>query len=94
NNSQDSRVWGALDPQRVVGRAFVLYWSTDPERAPGWVRRMPENWVKGFFQLFLGRPRLRRLGTWLARDYSSVYENGWSGEAHATASAERVLATE
>jgi len=83
NNSADSREWGSLDKSRVVGRAFVLYWSSDPDHAPGWVRRMPENWVKGFFQLFLGRPRLRRLGTWLAHDYTDSYETA----LHATATA-------
>jgi signal peptidase I len=73
NNSQDSRYWNELDPLRVVGRAFVLYWSTDPERAPRWVRNMGEGWVKGFLQLLFGRPRLGRLGTWLAKDYTSLY---------------------
>jgi len=73
NNSQDSRYWNELDPARVVGRAFILYWSTDPERSPGWVRNMGESWVKGFLQLFLGMPRLRRVGKWLATDYGEVY---------------------
>ena len=77
NNSQDSRYWNELDPHRVVGRAFVLYWSTDPGRAPGWVRSMSEGWVKGFLQLVLGRPRITRLGTWLAKNYSKVYEEGF-----------------
>jgi signal peptidase I len=76
NNSQDSRYWNELDPGRVVGRAFVLYWSTDPDRAPGWVRNMSDGWVKGFFQLVLGRPRLTRLGKWLAKDYTDVYALG------------------
>lgn len=74
NNSSDSRAWGSLEQSRVVGRAFVLYWSSDPDHAPRWVRNLPENWVKGFFQLFLGKPRLRRLGTWLAHDYSDIYD--------------------
>jgi signal peptidase I len=83
NNSHDSRFWPdpGLDEGRVVGRAFVLYWSTDPERAPGWVRTMSESWVKGFLQLFLGRPRLRRLGTWLATDYTDSYEKALTADS-------------
>lgn len=84
NNSEDSRVWGDLALDRVVGRAFVLYWSTDPERAPAFVRNMSESWVKGLFQIFFGRPRLRRFGTWLAKDYRPVYEQGFDERAHAT----------
>jgi signal peptidase I len=78
NNSMDSRYWGELPVNRVVGRAFVLYWSTDPDRAPGWVKRMDETWVKGFFSLFLGRPRFGRVGTWLAHDWSDTYATGWA----------------
>jgi signal peptidase I len=81
NNSQDSRVWGPLQKNRIVGRAFVLYWSTDPDKAPAWVRDMPETWVKGFFQLFLGRPRITRVGTWLARDYREGYRAGFGDAA-------------
>ncbi len=81
NNSMDSRYWGELDPTRVVGRAFVLYWSTDPDRAPGWVRNMDETWVKGFFSLFLGRPRISRVGTWLARNWDGTYESGFADAA-------------
>ena len=77
NNSQDARFWpefsNQLDPTRVVGRAFVLYWSTDPEGSPRWVRNMSESWVKGFLQLFLGRPRIKRVGRWLATNYTGVY---------------------
>ena len=39
---------------------------------------MPENWVKGFFQLFLGRPRITRVGKWLAKNSSETYEKGWA----------------
>lgn len=76
NNSQDSRYWNALAPERVVGRAFVLYWSTDPNGAPSFVQGMSENWVKGLLQLILGRPRITRVGTWLARDWRPVYAKG------------------
>ena len=76
NNSQDSRYWDALAPDRVVGRAFILYWSTDPMRAPAFVQEMPENWIKGLLQLILGRPRIGRVGTWLAHDWRPVYAKG------------------
>ncbi len=78
NNSQDSRYWNELDENRVVGRAFVLYWSSDPDRSPGWVRSMSESPIKGFLSLFLGRPRISRVGTWLAKDYQPVYEKGFA----------------
>ncbi|MFN8178686.1 MAG: signal peptidase I [bacterium] len=86
NNSQDSRYWNALTPDRVVGRAFVLYWSTDPDRAPSWVQSMPETWVKGLLQLILGRPRITRVGRWLAKDWRPVYAKGMSAGAPAAAS--------
>lgn len=73
NNSKDSRFHGPLPVNRVVGRALFVYWSTDPSRAPRWVRNMSETWLKGFLQLFLGRPRIGRIGTWLAKDYTDVY---------------------
>lgn len=81
NNSQDSRYWNELDPGRVVGRAFVLYWSSDPDRCPTWVRRMDETPIKGFLSLFLGRPRIRRFGTWLAKDYTPIYAQGVAATA-------------
>jgi hypothetical protein len=56
----------------------VLYWSSDPERSPKWVRSMSESPMKGFLSLFLGRPRLARVGTWLAKDYQPVYEKGFA----------------
>ena len=85
NNSQDSRYWGDLTPDRVVGRAFVLYWSTDPYGAPRWVQNMDETWVKGFFSLFLGRPRIRRAGTWLARNWAGTYQEGFAAARSAEA---------
>ena len=65
-------------PDRVVGRAFVLYWSVDPMRAPRFVQEMSETWVKGLLQLVLGQPRIRRVGTWLAHDWRPVYAKGRS----------------
>ena len=78
NNSEDSRYWGDLNRDKIVGRAFVLYWSTDPSKAPQWVRDMDETWVKGLLQLFLGRPRISRFGQWLAKDYTETYEAGFA----------------
>lgn len=85
NNSQDSRYWNELDPDRVVGRAFILYWSSDPNRSPHWVRTMDESPVKGFLSLLLGQPRLDRVGTWLAHDYTPVYAQGTAAAAPAAA---------
>ncbi len=31
-NSQDSRFWGFLERDKVIGRAFILYWSRDVDR--------------------------------------------------------------
>jgi len=90
NNSQDSRYWNELDPARVVGRAFILYFSTDPDRAPRWVRDLGEGWVKGFLQLLLGRPRITRIGTWLAKDYTDVYARGVPSPGPGAASAATV----
>ena len=76
HNSQDSRYWNALDPRRVVGHAFVIYWSTDPSRAPAFVQSMPQNWVRGLLELVLGRPRITRVGRWIAKDYRDTYAHG------------------
>jgi signal peptidase I len=86
NNSQDSRYWNELDPGRVVGRAFVLYWSSDPNRSPEWVRKMGDSPAKGFLSLVLGRPRIGRVGTWLANDYTPIYAQGSASAAPAAAS--------
>ncbi len=76
NNSQDSRYWGPLPMESVVGHALVLYWSTDPSKAPAFVRTMPQNWVRGLLELVLGRPRITRVGKWIATDYGKVYARG------------------
>ncbi|MGQ0722146.1 MAG: signal peptidase I [Candidatus Eiseniibacteriota bacterium] len=94
NNSQDSRYWNELDPTRVVGRAFVLYWSTDPERAPRFVREMTDSWAKGLLELVLGRPRITRLGKWLAKDYSEVYALEADASAGAFGAAEAATPTQ
>lgn len=31
-NSQDSRFWGLLDEDKIIGRAFIIYWSRDISR--------------------------------------------------------------
>lgn len=31
-NSQDSRFWGFLDADKIIGRAFIIYWSRNMER--------------------------------------------------------------
>ncbi len=46
--SHDSRVWGFLDEDLLIGRASTIYWSWDPDR-----KLM--NWLPS--------PRLRRIGT-------------------------------
>lgn len=36
DNSQDSRVWGYVKEEKILGRAFIIYWSWDGEDR--WVR--------------------------------------------------------
>jgi signal peptidase I len=54
NNSQDSRVWGFVPRDLVVGRAMFVYWSYD-ESAP------PSGY--GFLGDFLKNTRWNRTGT-------------------------------
>ncbi|HMB71869.1 MAG TPA: signal peptidase I [bacterium] len=79
NNSADSRErhHGPLDLDRVVGRAFVIYWSCEP---PQWLMRMQDSWIAGLLQLFVGKPRFTRIGNWLAKDYTETYGLPGPGE--------------
>ncbi len=54
NNSQDSRYWGYVPRDLVIGRAMFVYWSFD-ESAP------PTGW--GFLGDFLKNTRWLRTGT-------------------------------
>lgn len=85
NNSADGRErnHGPLDLDRVVGHAFIIYWSSDP---PRWLRRMQDSWMSGLLQLVVGKPRITRVGKWLATDYSGTYAKG-DGSAFGTAAA-------
>jgi signal peptidase I len=31
-NSQDSRFWGFLEEEKIIGRAFIIYWSRNTDR--------------------------------------------------------------
>ncbi|MBI3794297.1 MAG: signal peptidase I [Nitrospinae bacterium] len=31
-NSQDSRFWGPLEEDKIIGRAFIIYWSRNTEK--------------------------------------------------------------
>lgn len=32
-DSHDSRFWGAMQREKIIGRAFIVYWSRNPDRA-------------------------------------------------------------
>jgi hypothetical protein len=49
---------------------------------------MADSWAKGFLELVLGRPRITRLGRWLAKDYSEVYALGADAQPGAFGAAE------
>ena len=39
NHSHDSRFWGTVPVEDILGKAFILYWSWDAERMrPRWGR--------------------------------------------------------
>lgn len=57
-NSQDSRYWGTVPRENVVGRALVVYWSLDSSRdANG------NNTSGNLITDFLTRTRWKRMGT-------------------------------
>lgn len=56
DNSEDSRVWGTVPRENVVGRAMFVYWSLDMS---GTTDDDPTN----FFSDFVGRTRWGRTGT-------------------------------
>ncbi len=60
DNSEDSRYWGFLPRENIVGKAFVVYFSGDIPP----LESTDVNILTGFRQLFLAllHPRLERLG--------------------------------
>lgn len=58
NNSEDSRYWGYVPRDMVIGRAMFVYWSYD-ESAPGSTAAFPLNIVSDF----LNNTRWSRTGT-------------------------------
>ncbi|MCX8060198.1 MAG: signal peptidase I [Aquificaceae bacterium] len=60
DNSEDSRYWGLLPKENLVGKAFVIYFSGDIPP----LDTTEVNLLTGFRQLFLAflNPRLERVG--------------------------------
>lgn len=60
DNSEDSRYWGFLPRENIVGKAFVVYFSGDIPP----LESTDVNILTGFRQLFLAllHPRLERFG--------------------------------
>ncbi|MFN3813201.1 MAG: signal peptidase I [Aquificaceae bacterium] len=60
DNSEDSRYWGFLPTENVIGKAFVVYFSGDIPP----LESTDVSFLTGFRQLFLAllHPRLERLG--------------------------------
>lgn len=60
DNSEDSRYWGLLPKENLVGKAFVIYFSGDIPP----LDTTEVNLLTGFRQLFLAflNPRLERIG--------------------------------
>lgn len=70
DNSSDSRFWGFLDREQVLGRALMIHWSLSPEVNPPIVRRNnPLSLASrvGFWIIHLpDRLRFERLGRIIA----------------------------
>jgi len=60
DNSEDSRYWGLLPKENIVGKAFVVYFSGDIPP----LESTDVNILTGFKQLFLAilNPRFERIG--------------------------------
>jgi signal peptidase I len=58
DNSQDSRYWGTVPKQHIVGRAWVVYYSLDASKDEA-EKTSSENLPKDFFT----RTRWNRIGT-------------------------------
>jgi signal peptidase I len=58
DNSQDSRFWGYVPRNAIIGRAMFVYWSFD-ESAPQSAAPAPVNYLIDFFK----NTRWRRTGT-------------------------------
>ncbi len=60
DNSEDSRYWGLLPRENIVGKAFVIYFSGDIPP----LESTDVNILTGFKQLFLAilNPRFERIG--------------------------------
>ncbi len=60
DNSRDSRHWGMLSQDLVIGKAMCIYWSCEPEARPA----KPGLLVNQIFSL-PQRIRWKRLGDWV-----------------------------
>jgi signal peptidase I len=59
DNSRDSRYWGFLPEDQVKGRAVIVYWSYDADRAEFAPSRGVGDWIKDTLTAF-GKTRWRR----------------------------------
>ncbi|MDP6460209.1 MAG: signal peptidase I, partial [Gemmatimonadota bacterium] len=75
HNSADSRYFGFLDKNRVVGRAFVLYWSWSASDPPALIGGIRNKVLRTVLSLPFGKPRITRIGDWIATDYSEIYHS-------------------
>lgn len=58
DNSQDSRYWGFVDRENIIGRPLLIYWSSHPRRHRG--RGRETTFWEAFLQFF-PQPRWHRL---------------------------------